>query len=789
MTSKIRSTSLLHLISILTTAIFISCASTGSKTMTSTGLKEDVDEIIAAMPAKESNSESRYFSDIVNLGPEAVSYICAMIIPPGQGDDSGARYALSGLAGYVFRPDAEDERMMFSSAMVDALNGASDVDVKAFFIRQLQSAGKNEAVPALGEKLYDKKLCEPAVQALIEIGTKSAEATLIRSLEDNSTENCLTIIYALGKLQSKASVFRIMEFLASENEDIRNAVIYSLANIGPVTPVDIINSESEKKSSTGPLKLLYAERLLESGQREKCADLCRELIKSATLPEDENTVISALNILYDAVGESALWDLIHNVENPNKKVRAGILRIAENIPGTNSTIEWLNKEKNTLDPIVRRDIQLMLLRRDRNFSVPALKEAKMKWADENGFRYLFNGKDLTGWKGLVGNPITRANMSTEELSSEQEKADKLMHEHWRVENGILIFDGHGSHLCTTRDYKDFEMLVDWKIEPEGDSGIYLRGSPQVQIWDPAQWPVGSGGLYNNQDNPSKPLVSVDNPIGEWNNFRIRMIGDKVTVFLNGVLVADNVTMENYWDRSQPIFPTGQIELQSHGSKLHFREIKIKELGETEVALLESSEPDFVLEEGFALLFNGNDLTGWFGDTQGYVAEDGKIVVHPERGGGSGNLYTEKEYADYILRFDFKLTPGANNGLGIRTPAEGDAAYLGMEIQILDNTADIYKDLQAYQYHGSVYGIVPAKRGYLHPVGSWNHKEVIVNGRHITVNLNGVTIVDADLDEASTPETIDGLDHPGLKRSKGYICFCGHGSRVEFKNIRIKEIKK
>jgi len=193
------------------------------------------------------------------------------------------------------------------------------------------------------------------------------------------------------------------------------------------------------------------------------------------------------------------------------------------------------------------------------------------------------------------------------------------------------------------------------------------------------------------------------------------------------------------------------------------------------------------EEGFVSLFNGKDLSGWTGDTTSYVAENGKIVVYPRRGSG-GNLYTEKEYSNFILRFEFKLTPGANNGLGTRAPLSGDAAYVGMELQILDNTDDKYKDLRPYQFHGSIYGVVPAKRGYLKPVGEWNFEEVIADGRQITVKLNGVTIVDADIDKASTPKTMDGKQHPGLKRDKGHIGFLGHGSNLEFRNIRIKELK-
>jgi hypothetical protein len=194
-----------------------------------------------------------------------------------------------------------------------------------------------------------------------------------------------------------------------------------------------------------------------------------------------------------------------------------------------------------------------------------------------GFVALFNGKDLTGWKGLVGNPKTRSTMTPDALAAAQEKADAAMREHWRVEDGVLVFDGKGKSLCTAKDYGDFEMFVDWKILPNGDSGIYLRGTPQVQIWDASKRTEGSGGLYNNKNNPSKPLKCADHPVGEWNTFRIKMVGDKVTVWLNGELVVDNVVMENYWERDKPIYPTGQIELQNHGNTLYFKNIYIKEI--------------------------------------------------------------------------------------------------------------------------------------------------------------------------------------------------------------------
>jgi hypothetical protein len=195
------------------------------------------------------------------------------------------------------------------------------------------------------------------------------------------------------------------------------------------------------------------------------------------------------------------------------------------------------------------------------------------------------------------------------------------------------------------------------------------------------------------------------------------------------------------------------------------------------------------DEGFTPLFDGQTLNGWQGGKDGYVVQDGAIVSQPK---GSGNLATVKEYGNFHLKFEFKLTPGANNGIGIRVPDEVagkrlDPAYQGMELQIIDDSSDRYKGIKEWQHHGSVYGIVPAKTGHLKPVGEWNSEEIIAKGSHIQVILNGATIVDADLAEASKNGTLDGREHPGLKREKGHICFCGHGAEVWFRNLKIKEL--
>ena len=192
-----------------------------------------------------------------------------------------------------------------------------------------------------------------------------------------------------------------------------------------------------------------------------------------------------------------------------------------------------------------------------------------------------------------------------------------------------------------------------------------------------------------------------------------------------------------------------------------------------------------LEPGFVPLVIGDSLEGWQGSVDGYELKNGVLASKADSG---GFLYTQHEYADFLLRFEFKLSPGGNNGIAIRAPLGGRISRSGMEIQVLDDTVDKYKNLKPWQFHGSVYGLVPAKRGHLKPLGEWNVQEILCQGRHIRVTLNGTVIVDTDLADLDHlgDKGIDGYDHPGRYRKSGHLGFMGHRTRVEFRKLRIKE---
>ncbi|MEY2408727.1 MAG: hypothetical protein QOF48_1397 [Verrucomicrobiota bacterium] len=403
-----------------------------------------------------------------------------------------------------------------------------------------------------------------------------------------------------------------------------------------------------------------------------------------------------------------------------------------------------------------------------------------------GFRALFNGNDLKGWRGGDTADHRKYLALTPEKRAEQDaKWTDDMAAHWRAENDEFVNDGHGKYATTEKDYGDFELLVDYKTVPKADSGIYLRGVPQVQIWDSTEGAKfslgadkGSGGLWNNSAGaPGKdPLVLADKPFGEWNHFRILMVGARVSVWLNEKQVVDHALLENYYDRKTAVPARGPIELQTHGGEIRWRNVFIREIGSDEANQILASKGG----EGYQAIFNGVDFSGWDGPVDQYEVKEAGIVCKKGKG---GTIFTKDEYADFVARFEFKVPPNGNNGLAIRYPGKGDTAYVGMcELQVLD---DNYKGIDPRQAHGSAYGMAAAQRGYQHPTGEWNFQEVTVKGSTIRVELNGTVILDTDLSKVT--EHMANSAHPGKDRTSGHFGFAGHNDPVAFRNVRIKKI--
>jgi len=407
-----------------------------------------------------------------------------------------------------------------------------------------------------------------------------------------------------------------------------------------------------------------------------------------------------------------------------------------------------------------------------------------------GFTPLYNGRDLTGWRGgdtydhrkwLALPEAGRAALDAEWTAD--------MRAHWSAQGEELVNDGHGKYATTEKDYGDFELLLEYRTVPLADSGIYLRGCPQVQIWDytekekfPLGADKGSGGLWNNSPGaPGKdPLVRADRPFGEWNRLRILMVGARVSVWLNDQLVVDHALLENYYDRSQPVPARGPIQLQTHGGEIRWRNLFIREIGAEEANRLLASRGD----DAFSSIFNGRDFTGWRGATADYQIVDGAITCRPDKG---GTIFTAEEFADFVVRLEFKLPSAGNNGLVLRYPGNGDGAYTGFaECQVLAEDYEAKKGpLDPRQLHGSAYGMIAAAQGYQRPIGEWNFQEVTVKGSTLRVELNGTVILDGDLSKATT--FLAGKTHPGKDRTRGHFGFAGHHDPVAFRAVRIKRL--
>jgi len=406
-----------------------------------------------------------------------------------------------------------------------------------------------------------------------------------------------------------------------------------------------------------------------------------------------------------------------------------------------------------------------------------------------GFTPLFNGQDLAGWHGY--NPHLVAKLTGDKKDAMLAKMREEFPQHWSAKDGELFNPGTGAYATTDKEYGDIELVLEYNMAPKGDSGVYLRAVPQVQIWDPTDEKafkhgaqLGSGALWNNSPGkPGKdPLVLADKPAGEWNTLRVVMIGSRVSVWLNGKQTVDHAVLENYYDRKAAIPAKGPICLQTHGAPIRWRNIAVREIAGFEANQILASHG----KAGFKSIFNGKDFTGWAGPIENFEVADGAIRCKTGKG---GTPYYNKDLTDFANRLEFKLPSGGNNGLAIRYPGKGNTAYDGMcELQVLDDNYEKVKGkIDPRQVHGSAYGMVAAQRGYQRPIGEWNFQETTVVGSTIKVELNGFIILDTDLSTVDMATVMAKSPHPGKDNTHGFFGFAGHNDAAEFRNVELKDL--
>lgn len=369
----------------------------------------------------------------------------------------------------------------------------------------------------------------------------------------------------------------------------------------------------------------------------------------------------------------------------------------------------------------------------------------------------------------------------------------LMTAKWNNEGGFKAVSAtQSADVVLGSNLENFDTYFDWKAT--GDAIITLRSMPLVRL------SVSDGVSVEG----SKTVAPVRK--NEWNSIHVKMNNDRLFVNVNGVDVAVNFTVNTIPGTDQKAPYSGKVSINSKNN-VELRRVFQEELPSVPIYELSAEEK----AQGFEVLFDGRSLENFHGNTAAYVPVDGAIYVSAQYG-GQGNLYTKKNYSDFIFRFEFYFdVPGVNNGIGIRTGKDVtgvDAAYNGMEIQVLDHDDPIYqghpfgyKGLRPYQNHGSIYGVVPSKHVEFGPIRQWHTEEIKAVGDRITVTVDGVVITDANIREACqghavapdggnrNPYTVDHNNHPGLFNKEGYISFCGHGAGVKFRNIRVLDLSK
>lgn len=666
----------------------------------------------------------------------AADKVFALLESPDAAVRAAAYDALAGVAS-----PKDFERLC------DLLNKAQEADVKA-----LQAGLKNALARETPAAQYEKTMAR--------IASAPAKARYYPLLAQAASKEAIDALLAADDREAAFAALLTVENPAMVD------VLYDLARRNPAWTDAALARYTEfvtASADTGVRKYQLYRRALELNPSAKVQNkLLKALSKTPVFP----ALTLAVNYMdAPATAETAAM-VVKTVAAKNPAL------------GGETVAAALKKAQEVYAGLAKSDA-------DAGYAVDEIKGLLAKLPAEG---YLPVSLEPSGWEAVVGDPETRKAMKAKALAKAQTEARAAMAKNWIAENGVLTGAADGGTIGSAKNYENFELILDWKTEGEAAMGI--RSIPQIALGG-----KNSGALTGNMLHDNAAPKAAANGPQEWNTMQVKVVSDRVTVVLNGVTTAENVILENACNREIPAYAEGQILLIAGNAPLNVREMYIRELPAT---------PHFELSEeeaadGFEVLFDGTSMHKWTGNTTNYVPVDGTIYVTAQYG-GSGNLYTKKEYGDFVLRFEFAFDrEGVNNGIGIRTPMGVDAAYHGMEIQVLDHDAPIYKNLRVYQQHGSVYGIIPAKRVKFPPLGTWNVEEIRAVGDRITVTVNGEVILDGDIRQAcqghnvapdggkNNPYTVDHKNHPGLFNASGHIGLLGHGAGIKFRNIRIKEL--
>ncbi|MBN1388651.1 MAG: DUF1080 domain-containing protein [Bacteroidales bacterium] len=832
-----------------------------------------VADLLARMPVNNTDDLKKQMQEMSILEPRGRRQITEMVVPPGTGDDTRARFAIESYSRYLSEYGHENEKYQWESECIDAVLASGYPMVRSFFLSQLRYIGSEKSVEFASGFLTDEDMCESAVSVISSCDSHEKEDILAMSLQIKTLPCVESIINTLAMMKSDKAIKEYPYWYLAGDKDLKAAALNAMAESAHANVYKMLASAADDVSynwdPTGATASLvqYARNIGDKGEVIAMEKICRDVLTKGAVQYKT----AALEALVHYMGYEAMEYLLTEFREGDLEYRKAILNLAGDIPGRAATRKWI-VFLQAVDNTRKAEIIDMLGKRGDLLAAPIIKDALFSASPETRSAAALSLSRLEGRESV---PELIDYIRSYETADDQIAGYQALQTVVDTKRRDMIADaleGSGNHTKATMlilismggENRFFNSILNYTSSPDPK----LRSIAFTELKSVAD-PVNMEQLINlltitseksEVEHVQEALVIAANEISD-EKVKASMIikgmedseqkekflpvlaqigGEEALQSVNQLFVKGNAEMrslayktlsdwsgyeasyvlyeicasgnKNYSDRAfndyvdkvykagiddaqkikllEKILPYALTDTQK--KMLEDRINALKESLTSEIKENVSSEsqkyilPEEEKADGFVAMFDGISLDNWTGNKEAYIVEDGMIMVKPLEGNG-GNLYTEDEYSDFILRFEFQLTPGANNGLGIRAPLTGDAAYVGMELQILDNTAEIYANLQPYQYHGSVYGVIPAKRGFLKPVGEWNEQEVIVEGSSIKVVLNGTVIVDGDISHAVENGTLDKQDHPGLKRGSGHIGFLGHGSVVKFRNIRIKEL--
>ena len=774
-----------------------------------------VADALAQMPCRNAEDFAREMKDLADSAPESVTILCSMLAPAQDRTNAQIEYALDGLADYVCAPANSGKRDAVREGLVKSLSNASGDIYNVQFLVSLLREISPEDVPA-------QKCCkcckDPEARSAkaAELAASSASNDRCHSLwmlpEEGLTGK---LVSALSDADKAYRATALNVAAAKQPAGFNVALTKAFKKLGDSAKADVMNYIGEHNvAELEPLVLktlagkgeavspaITAASLLGSG---KCADALVGLLGKNDLASvalscfngDVRPMISSA--LKSAKGDK-LAELLKIAGARRIKDTASKVYSCLASPDTKVAEAALGALKGVVGPADIDKVSSLLA------SAPVDKVAGYKAALSEAIKTLSPSDQFDKVNALVQKAADPSRLydalaqsdtddAVKALAALCEKGDAAAVDAIKKMNNYKaapqILKIGASDESALQKYVALVNGNEAKVDRKGDKLIEaLKLAKSEKVRKAMLKGLSSAPTMKTFLEAGSYLD--DKALGYTAAGAVKTIATKTT---DEIDVNDYV---NILTKARDIFAaTGDADDSYEVNELNNR---LAEAGSRNVAETNALTPEEIAE-GFELLFDGVSLDKWTGDKDGYTPVNGTIYVTASYG-NSRNLYTVKEYKDFVYRFDFCfVNPGVNNGVGIRTPMGVDAAYDGMcEVQILDHDDPIYKNLHEYQVHGSVYGVVPAKRIVHKPLGEWSTEEIVVKGDNIKVTVNGEVIVDCNVREAcqghnvapdgsnKNPYTVDHKNHPGMFNEKGHVGFLGHGAGVKFRNVRIKEL--